>query len=198
MATQGARASGGAQGHAVPGLDDAGAFEHVYAEHSPAMYRTALRVLANPNEAQDVVQDVFLRVWRQPDRFDAARGTLSNYLRLMARSRALDVWREAQAGGRARERMRVRELHAGVWADADPARTAELRRDRAIVSAALDRLPAPQRSAVLMAYWGGMTAEQIAEHSGVPVGTVKSRIRLGLIKLRERCEPQLGSAALAA
>ena len=198
MATQGARASGGAQGHAVPGLDDAGSFEHVYAEHSPAMYRTALRVLANPNEAQDVVQDVFLRVWRQPDRFDAGRGSLSNYLRLMARSRALDVWREAQAGGRARERMKVRDLHGGAWADADPALAAELRRDRAIVAAALDRLPAPQRSAVLLAYWGGLTAEQIAERLGVPVGTVKSRIRLGLMKLRERCEAQLGSAALAA
>lgn len=198
MATKGARASGGALGQAASGLDGAGSFEHLYAEHSPAVYRTALRVLSNPSEAQDVVQDVFLRIWRQPDRFDAGRGTLSNYLRLMARSRALDVWREAQAGGRARERMKVRALHAGVWAAEDAAHAAEVRRDRAIVAAAVNRLPAPQRSAVLMAYWGGLTAEQIAERLGVPVGTVKSRIRLGLMKLRERCEPQLGSAALAA
>jgi RNA polymerase sigma-70 factor (ECF subfamily) len=179
-------------------LDDTGAFEHVYAEHSPAVYRTALRVLANPSEAQDVVQDVFLRVWRQPARFDADRGSLSNYLRLMARSRALDVWREAQAGGRARERMRIQALHSAVWVDADPALAAGLQSDRAIVAAALDRLPVAQRSALLMAYWGGLTAEQIAERSGVPVGTVKSRIRLGLMKLRERCERQLSGGPVAA
>jgi RNA polymerase sigma-70 factor (ECF subfamily) len=171
---------------------DAGAFERLYEEHSPAVYRTALRVLANPTQAQDVVQDVFLRVWRQPGRFDAQRGSLQNYLRLMARSRALDVWREAQAGGRARDRMKVLALRGGTAVGDDPALAAELRRDRMIVAHALERLPAAQRSAVLLAYWGGLTAEQIAERSGVPVGTVKSRIRLGLTKLRERCEPELG------
>ena len=170
----------------------AGGFERLYEEHSPAVYRTALRVLGNPTHAQDVVQDVFLRVWRQPNRFDATRGSFPNYLRLMARSRALDMWREAQAGSRARDRLKLLAVRGGSAVDGDPALAAELRRDRMIVSCALDRLPAPQRSAVLLAYWGGLTAEQIAERSGVPVGTVKSRIRLGLMKLRERCDPELG------
>ena len=186
------------RGRQTPALDPA-AFERLYEEHSPAVYRTALRVLTNPTQAQDVVQDVFLRVWRQPDSFDAARGSLANYLRLLARSRALDVWREAQAGGRARDRMKVLAPRGeAAWVGEDPALAAELRRDRAIVVSALGRLPEPQRSAVLMAYWGGMTAEQIAERSGVPVGTVKSRIRLGLMKLRERCERQLAAQPLAA
>jgi RNA polymerase sigma-70 factor (ECF subfamily) len=167
----------------------AGAFEGLYEEYSPAVYRTALRVLSDPTQAQDVVQDVFLRVWRHPDRFDSGRGSLANYLRLMARSRALDIWREAQAGGRARERMKLVALRTdSARANDDPALAVQLRRDRAIVVTALARLPAAQRSAVLMAYWGGLTAEQIAERSGVPVGTVKSRIRLGLVRLRALME----------
>jgi RNA polymerase sigma-70 factor (ECF subfamily) len=192
MAMQRAKVRGGGEAPAR----DATRFARLYEEHSQTVYRTALRVLSNPVQAQDVVQDVFLRVWRQPDRFDARRGSLPNYLRLMARSRALDVWREAQAGGRARDRLRVLALRAE--AVEDTAVAAELSRERAIVVSALGRLPEPQRAAVLMAYWGGMTAEQIAESSGVPVGTVKSRIRLGLMKLRERCDQQLSPQPLAA
>jgi RNA polymerase sigma-70 factor (ECF subfamily) len=195
MAMERAKMLRPASPHAPGESLDPAAFERLYQEHSFTVYRTALRVLANPTQAQDVVQDVFLRVWRQPDRFDAARGSMPSYLRLMARSRALDVWREAQAGGRARDRMRL--LAVGTAGADDPALAAELRRDRAIVSHALDRLPAPQRRAVLMAYWGGLTAEQIAERSGVPVGTVKSRIRLGVMKLRERCERELGVSLAA-
>ena len=200
MAMQRAGASGGAGGDGAPcGALGAGAFEGLYEEYSPAVYRTALRVLSDPTQAQDVVQDVFLRVWRHPDRFDSGRGSLANYLRLMARSRALDIWREAQAGGRARERMKLVALRTdSARANDDPALAVQLRRDRAIVVTALARLPAAQRSAVLMAYWGGLTAEQIAERSGVPVGTVKSRIRLGLMKLRDACERQLSPPALAA
>ena len=199
MAMQRARVPGGSHGDGAPGGLGAGAFEGLYEEYSPAVYRAALRILANPAQAQDVVQDVFLRVWRNPDRFDAGRGSLANYLRLMARSRALDVWREAQAGGRARERMKLlAPLGERGWVDEDPAVAAERRREGAIVASALGRLPAAQRNVVLMTYWGGLTAEQIAERSGVPVGTVKSRIRLGVIKLRERCGPQLGSQPLAA
>ena len=85
-------------------------------------------------------------------------------------------------------------------ADDRPPAAAELHRDRAIVLRALTRLPAPQRQAIVMAYWGGLTAEEIATRSGVPVGTIKSRIRLGLMKLRDRTASQLavGSRQLAA
>src|SRR4051794_37825990 len=82
-------------------LSDPAAFARIYDEHSGGVYGVALRVLGNPATAQDVAQDVFLRFWRDPGRFDARRGDLGAYLRLMARSRALDLWRTAQAGGRA-------------------------------------------------------------------------------------------------
>jgi RNA polymerase sigma-70 factor, ECF subfamily len=109
----------------------------------------------------------------------------------------VDMWREGQVAGRARSRLRV--LAAGVLDDGPPV-AAELRRDRTIVLRALARIPDVQRQAIVMAYWGGLTAEQIAESSGVPVGTIKSRIRLGLMKLRDRTASQLavGSRQLAA
>lgn len=171
------------------------AFEGVYDEHSAMVYRTALGVLGNGAQAQDVVQDVFLRLWRQPDRFDASRGTLANYLRLMARSQALDMWRERQIAGRARDRLKVLALRdEGRAADRPPV-AVELRRDRMIVLRALARIPDDQRQAIVMAYWGGLTADEIADRCEVPVGTVKSRIRLGLIKMRSRCERDLAVAS---
>jgi RNA polymerase sigma-70 factor (ECF subfamily) len=175
-------------------------FERMYDEHSPVVYRVAYGVLGNPAQAQDVVQDVFLRVWRRPADFDAARGTLGNYLRLMARSRALDMWREAQVAGRARARMKVLARRDEGRPDERPAVAAELRRDRAIVLDALAGLPAEQRRAIVMAYWGGLTADEIAVRTGVAVGTVKSRIRLGLMKLRDATAAELaaGSRQLAA
>jgi len=175
------------------------AFERVYEDHSTMVYRTALRVLGSPAQAQDVMQDVFMRLWHQPGRYDARRGSLANYLRLMAHSRALDMWRETQIAQRARERMKSFALRDEGRADERPSLAAEMRRDRAIVLGALARLPAAQRRAIVMAYWGGLTAEEIAALLGAPVGTVKSRIRLGLIKLRTRCEPQFeGELQLAA
>jgi RNA polymerase sigma-70 factor, ECF subfamily len=176
------------------------AFERIYDEHSTLVYRAAFSVLGNASQAQDVVQDVFMSLWHQPDRFDAARGTLANYLRLMARSRALDVWRETQVAGRARDRLRVLAAGTDCRVEERPPLAVELRRDRAIVLRALARIPDVQRQAIVMAYWGGLTADEIAERCGVPVGTIKSRIRLGLMKLRDRTAPELavGSRQLAA
>src|SRR3954470_11991213 len=99
MAMERANAAGAARG-----------FERLYDDYSAAVYWSAMRVLGNATQAQDVVQDVFMRLWRQPDRFDAARGTLGNYLRVMSHTRALDVWREAKVAGRAQERLGVLAL----------------------------------------------------------------------------------------
>src|SRR5918998_81948 len=89
------------------GLDDPHEFERAYDEHARSVYGAALRILGNSAQAQDVTQDVFLKLWRDPDRFDARRGELGSYLRLMARSRALDLYREGQAAGRARDRLEL-------------------------------------------------------------------------------------------
>src|SRR3954470_24374747 len=88
-------------------LSDPAGFGRAYDEHHRSVYAAAFRILGNAAQAQDVVQDVFLRVWRRPGAFDARRGDLGPYLRLMARSRALDLWREGQAAGRASDRLKV-------------------------------------------------------------------------------------------
>jgi RNA polymerase sigma-70 factor (ECF subfamily) len=168
-------------------LSDPSEFQRVFDEHRRGVYGTALRILGNAAQAQDVTQDVFLRLWRRPDTFDARRGELGSYLRLMARSRALDLWREGQAAGRASDRLKLVVGVAEERVDDVPGPSAERHEARAMVRDALHKLPMAQREALVLAYWGGMTADEIARRSDVPLGTAKSRIRLGLAKLREEC-----------
>jgi RNA polymerase sigma-70 factor (ECF subfamily) len=177
---------------------DVAAFERAYDEHARGVFGVASRVLGDPALAQDVVQDVFLGLWRDPARFDARRGPIGHYLRMVARSRALDVWRETEVAGRATQRLRVLARGDEGPLEARPVAAAELEAGTAVVRRALMRLPEEQREAIVMAYWGGMTADEIARRSGAPVGTVKSRIRLGLLKLRVQCTRDLAGAPLAA
>jgi RNA polymerase sigma-70 factor, ECF subfamily len=137
-----------------------------------------MSVLGDHARAQDVVQDVFLRLWRRPDAFDRRRGALGPYLRLMARSRALDLWRETQVRRRAGEDLRLTVEEPGAHADF---RLAPERHD---LRAALQALPDGQREAVVLTYWGGLTAAEVARHTDVPLGTAKSRVRLGVRRLR--------------
>jgi len=160
----------------------------MYDEHQRGVYAAAYRILNNAAQAQDVMQDVFIKVWRNPSKFDARRGELGSYLRLMARSRALDIWREGQAAGRASDRLKVVVAHQEARVEDRPAAMAERESARGVVREALSGLPANQREAVVLAYWGGMTADEIARKAGVPLGTAKSRIRLGLAKMREQLD----------
>jgi len=178
-----------------PALNDPKRFSAVYDEHHRGVYAAALRIMGDPAQAQDVVQDVFLRLWRRPEAFDARRGQLGPYLRLMARSRALDLWREGQAAGRASDRLKVVVGQGDDRIDEAPAWAAERDESRDAVRTALRRLPSAQREALVLAYWGGMTAGEIARRSDVPLGTAKSRIRLGLARLREECGDALLPAA---
>ena len=160
-------------------------FARVFEQNERGVYAAALRILGSPAQAQDVVQDVFMRVWRRPEAFDASRGEIATYLRLMARSRALDLWREGQVRTRAADRLKVGVPMEEPRMDDHPAVLAERDHERAEVREALGKLPEAQREAIVLAYWGGLTADQIARRSHVPLGTAKSRIRLGLARLRE-------------
>jgi len=166
-------------------LSDPQQFSDAYDRHHRAAYATAYRISSNAAQAQDVVQDVFLRLWRRPSSFDARRGELGSYIRLMARSRALDLWREAQSAGRVSDRLKLVVDRSDGRTDEQPAAQAERQDGRNTAFAALRTLPEPQREAVVLAYWGGLTADEIAQRAGVPLGTAKSRIRLGLAKMRE-------------
>jgi RNA polymerase sigma-70 factor (ECF subfamily) len=180
-----------------PNLRDPNAFERAYDEHARSVYRAAYRVLGSTAQAQDVVQDVFLKLWREPGKFDVRRGELGSYLRLMARSRALDTWREEQAAGRASDRLKLDVALDEGRADERPAVAAEREGDWRSLRDALRGLPAVQREAVVLAYWGGLTADQIARRSNVPLGTAKSRIRLGLARLRLDFEPAVAGELAA-
>jgi RNA polymerase sigma-70 factor, ECF subfamily len=170
-------------------------FEDLYRRHWRGVFGAAYRVLGRVAEADDVAQEVFTRHWREPRRFDAGRGELGSYLRLMARSRALDLWRREHAATRARDRLAMLTVPDEVPLDERPETAAAQRAMRAPVGAAMRRLPERQREALLLAYWGGLTADEIARHSGVPLGTAKSRIRMGLDRLRDDDELQSALAA---
>jgi len=178
-------------------LSDPTTFSRVYDANVRGVHAAAYRILGNTTLAQDVVQDVFLKVWRRPSAFDARRGELGSYLRLMARSRALDLWREQQAAGRAADRLKVVVSGDDGRPDDRPALMAEREDTRRTVVGALRTLPDKQREAVVLAYWGGMTADEIARRSDVPLGTAKSRIRLGLTKLRSELGEPLPEAIAA-
>ena len=164
-------------------LRDPQRFNRAYTEHAAAMLTAATRVLRDHATAEDVVQDVFMHLWRRPDSFDPARGSLSSYLTMLARSRALDRWRTRAARDAAVERsaQSVR-LERPVAEDAaEPV----LRKDsQRRVLRALGELPGDQREAVLLAFGKGLTAREIAVAANVPLGTAKSRVRLGLQKAR--------------
>jgi len=167
-------------------LRDPQTFRRAFNEHHRAVYTAAFRIVNDAGQAQDVVQDVFLRLWRRPGSFNPERGDLGTYLRLMGRSRALDVWREGQVRGRAADRLKLAATAGEEPRVEDhPAVLAERDHERSEVREALGKLPEAQREAIVLAYWGGLTADQIARRSRVPLGTAKSRIRLGLARLRE-------------
>src|SRR3954468_20541208 len=175
-------------------LRDPATFSRAYDDHHRSVYATAQRVLGDHALAGDVVQDVFLRLWRRPHAFEAARGDLGPYLRLMARSRAVDLWREGQSRGRATDRFKVVVAEEEPRHGDRPDDALERNAERSAVRAALRSLPSAQREALVLAYWGGMTAEQIADREHIPLGTAKSRIRLGLAKLRLEVDPALAAA----
>ena len=131
------------------------AFRDAFSDHHRAVYTAAFRILGDATQAQDVVQDVFLRLWRRPGSFDASRGDLGTYLRLMGRSRALDLWRESQVRGRAAERLKLVDGSEEPRFEEHPALLAEREQDSAEVREALGKLPETQREAIVLAYWAG-------------------------------------------
>jgi RNA polymerase sigma-70 factor (ECF subfamily) len=156
-------------------------FASAYREHGRAVQAQAVRV-CGPTLAIDVTQDVFLHLWSHPEKFDPSRGSLRSYLLVMAHNKAVDSLR-AESARSARE-LGIAEPSRQHLVDAD-AEEALLRHDlTARVDAALEQLPFSQREAIVLAYFGGVSYHQVARLLGLPEGTVKGRIRMGLQKLR--------------
>lgn len=172
-------------------------FESAYREHYPLALSAALRVLQDAAAAEDVVQDVFAELWRHPQKFDARRGSLRGYVAMMARSRAVDRVRTRNAGSAAVDRLAVRDAERGDEMES-PADSVVRRDEAGRVLTALTGLPAAQRDAVLMAYGRGFSTAEIATAAGVPLGTAKSRLRLGIQRTRQALSGAAPSGAAAA
>jgi RNA polymerase sigma-70 factor (ECF subfamily) len=163
-------------------LGDRCAFALAYERHRAVALRAADAVLHDRAAAEDVVQEVFADLWARPGRFDASRGTLGAYVALRARSGAIDAHRARRARESAQARAGAAEPGpAAPESPADAALRAELRER---LKRALAQLPAAQRAAVLLTSAHGFSMSELAHLTGTPLGTAKSRVRLGLARTR--------------
>jgi RNA polymerase sigma-70 factor (ECF subfamily) len=164
-------------------LGDSRQFDEAYRTHQRRVRAAAQRVVSDAGAAEDVVQEVFLKLWLRPDLFDSARGSLAAFLCVMARSRALDRLRAD--GARDRAGGRLAEYRALEPVAAEEPVAALIRSDeREELRRALLRLPAAQREALTLAYGREMNSVEIARATNVGRATARSRLRLGIGKLR--------------
>ena len=165
---------------------DPAALEALYGRYGRACYGLARRILTDEQLAQDVVQEVFLAVWRDAGRFDATRGGFSTWLLSMTHHKAVDAVRREENLRKRRTTADALEVREADGPRVEDAVWSLLRRER--VREVLATLPDPQREALTLAYFGGYTQSQVAERLKLPLGTVKTRIRDGLISLRNVLE----------
>lgn len=167
---------------------DATALESLYQRYGRVTYSLARRILADEQLAQDVVQEVFLTVWRDAIKFDSARGQVSTWVLTITHHKAVDSVRREENLRKRREPADVLEFHdSGVSVDEDV--WSGMRRDR--VREALGQLPDVQREALGLAYFGGYTQREIAKLTDTPLGTVKTRMLAGMRRMRGSLEASL-------
>ncbi len=162
---------------------DAGALEAIYGRYGRACYSLARRILGDEFLARDVVQEVFLALWRGVARYDPARGAFSTWLLSLTHHKAVDLVRREENLRKRRTSVDVLEGQVFDGPQVDEQVWSTLRQER--VRAALGTLPPPQREALALAYFGGYTQREIAGLTGAPLGTVKTRMLAGMRRLRD-------------
>ncbi len=157
---------------------DRNAFSSLYDRYCGVMLAVAQRILGQRREAEDLLHDVFLEVWRRAGTYDRARGTVKTWLLVRMRSRAIDRRRSA------RMTKQVLLDDCRRLADKPSGEDPSLAPDRQRVRKALDELPDEQRTVVILSYFEGLSSSEVAERIGVPIGTVKSRVAAARSKLK--------------
>jgi RNA polymerase sigma-70 factor (ECF subfamily) len=167
---------------------DESAFATLYGRLSSSLYGMAYRMMNDAKEAEDVLQEGFTYIWRRAGSYDPKRSTAFAWAVMIVRNKAIDRLRVRQRGERLRERA---EQSLIPQRDESSAEEPAFRERSAIVRSALQQIPREQREALELAFFGGMTHEEIADRLTTPLGTIKARIRRGLLKLRESLQEEI-------
>lgn len=160
------------------------ALAELYDRTSPLVYGLALRIVRERSAAEDILQEVYMQVWRLADAFDPARGTVLSWIVTIARSRALDSLRSSRA--LLSHENNSEELDTFHSAAPDPEHDSSESERVQLVRRFLSQLPTGQRRVIELAFFHGLTHSEIASQAGLPLGTIKSRIRNGMMQIRER------------
>ena len=164
---------------------DANALRALYDRHSSMVYGLGLRILKDATEAEDLAQDVFLHLWRRAELFDGARGAFMGWLVSLVRNRAIDRLRARRTQTQKTDAYEAERQTDVTPRAVDPNETAYAGELRSAVAKALAVLPEAQRGALELAYYGGLSHSEIAEKLETPLGTVKARIRQGMLRMRD-------------
>ncbi len=175
--------------HRVAG-GDAPAFDELYSRWSPMLYGLLCKILNDPKEAEDALQEGFLHIWHKAASYDARRSSPTTWAYMIFRNKGIDRLRARERRGRGMERLAGEEPYqAGPMED--PEGSPEINERRLAVKNALESIAPDQREAVRLAFFSGLTQTEIAERLGAPLGTVKARIRRGLLKLADSLKGKL-------
>lgn len=166
---------------------DRDAFAVLYDLYSKPLYAFAIRILGDAKEAEDVLQEVFLQIWEKASQYDEAAGKPFSWAVTMTRNKAIDRIRSRQRRSRLIEEAKENAVEP-VAESAEPGGAGMRRDEAAQIRTAMESLPKDQRRAIEMAFFGGLTHMEIAESLKEPLGTIKARIRRGMLQLRDCLE----------